>query len=226
MKNNLKMILEDSERVNSSRVWKFYYNNSFLLGNKTVSELEADVKILSTKVCWYLAIAPLTHTECKRLGFETKDELYGAFIELLKDRGWHPQTLSYLKKVLAPFQGIEPEENLELVCKSVISGKAGNQNAKKTTSEQEGAILEIYKQTGKIKTTFKKCRETENLGSITLGQVRMVIKSFRRNQDRLTAVERTEVAKKRESHFHYGNDAWFMENYSMTESQFKKRYSS
>lgn len=226
MENKLKSILEDSERENSSRVFKFYYNNSFLLGNKTVSELEAEVKILSTKVCWYLAIAPLTHTECKRLGFETKDELYREFIELLKERGWHPQTLSYLKKVLAPFQSADSEENIDVICTSVISGKAGNQNAKKTTPDQEAAILELYKQTGKIKTTFKKCRETENLGSITLGQVRMVIKSFRRNQDRLADVEKTEVAKKRESHFHYGNDAWFMENYSMTESQFKKRYSS
>ncbi len=156
MKAKLETFLAESERSNYARILSFYNVNATQLGQKTADELEQAIKSMSVKACWFMALAAVTHNGCKSLGYENKEALYTAFLQLMKSKGWKPQTLSSLVKTIRPFH-INETDNIETALQSLISRKVGNLNSKKKLNqEQEAFILEMYSSTGKIKTTHKR----------------------------------------------------------------------
>lgn len=100
----------------------------------------------------FIAIAKAKPNQVKALGYSSKDEFYQDAINfmnrLAKERSWHAfklTTLAGLRKRLTPFQQYLKEEiTLADACKSLDSGKAGNNNASKIGADQHALLVQLY----------------------------------------------------------------------------------
>jgi hypothetical protein len=185
MKARLEALLNDVEKTRAPEIWSYYSKNVAQLGKKTAEEIEESIKTLTTKACWFLAIASIKHTQCIKLGYASKKELYDSFLELMKERGWKPHTVLTLVKVLAPFRKAE----LEAALQSLFDGRVGNHNAQTELSlEQRSIIIELYQASGKIKTTYKQyCDRAKKMfeagiwktsESVSLSTIKTVVKAY------------------------------------------------
>jgi len=185
MKARLEALLNDVEKTRAPEIWSYYSKNVDQLGKKTAEEIEESIKTLTTKACWFLAISSIKHTQCKTLGYASKEELYESFLELMKERSWKPHTVLTLVKVLAPFRKAE----LEAALQSLFDGRVGNHNAQTELSlEQQSIIIELYQASGKLKTTHKQyCERAKKMfdagiwktpETVSLSTIKTVIKSY------------------------------------------------
>jgi hypothetical protein len=230
MKTKLESFLKEAEREHAGRILSFYSKHSDQFGRKSVDEIEAILSTLTTKACWFLEIASLTHTKCEKLGFDNKEALYKAVVELIKERNWKPATVLSLVKVIQPFNQIE-SFGLEEALSSLLSAKPGNSNARKRLSEeQEASIVAFWNSTGKIKTTYKlyceKAKEMVAKGiwveqPISLSVIKTLVKAIKA-QPAETQIESSKSLKSiRESISEATN-----ERFGMSEQTLLKRYSS
>jgi len=185
MKARLEALLDESEKTKAPEIWSYYSKNVHQLGKKSAEEIEESIKTLTIKACWFLAIASIKHSQCIKLGYASKDQLYESFLELMKERDWKPHTVLTLVKVLAPFRKAE----LEAALQSLFDGRVGNHNAQTELSlEQRSIIIELYQASGKLKTTHKQyCERAKKMfdagiwktpEAVSLSTIKTVIKSY------------------------------------------------
>lgn len=101
---------------------------------------------------WLFILSNLRNTECKKLGFESKEDTYRAGIGAMNEQavlqGWHSwkcNSVDELRKRLKPFKGlIVSRESIASALETLISKKIGNANATILGVEQQGLAVAIY----------------------------------------------------------------------------------
>lgn len=101
---------------------------------------------------WLIAIASAKPSQCKSLGFSSKEEFYLRSITLMNEqaseRNWSPwklNTVAELVKRLTPFKKyLKGELTLAEACGDRISKKVGNSNASKIGLDQQALMVQLY----------------------------------------------------------------------------------
>lgn len=97
---------------------------------------------------WLIAIASAKPSQCKALGFASKNEFGEAMMVLMDQRHWHAwkcTTLKGLSKKLTPFKKyLKQQCTLAEACQSLISGKYGNSNRAKLEADQHALLVQLY----------------------------------------------------------------------------------
>jgi len=106
----------------------------------------------SEQVAWFYAMANIKPSECRKLGFSNKDELYlqamDSMAQLAKTNGWHAWKCTSrlgIYKRIKPFKGcLKSEENTARALRSLLSGHIGVANRLKLGPEQQVVLICIY----------------------------------------------------------------------------------
>lgn len=111
-------------------------------------ETNKSAKEKAEQASWLIAIANAKTSQVRALGYSSKNEFYEAAITLMNQRGWHPwkcTTIKGMQKKLTPFQKyLKQKLTLAEACRSLISGKHGNDNAGKLEVDQHALLVQLY----------------------------------------------------------------------------------
>lgn len=101
---------------------------------------------------WLIAIAKIKLTQCRDLGFDSKETFTAAAIACMnvqaKERSWHAFKLNSVRELrqrITPFKKfLKSTCTLQEACASLVSKRNGNANAQKIEYDQQALLVQLY----------------------------------------------------------------------------------